>query len=109
MTTAQRVRRAGLATAALVIGGGGVAIGAAAADSSTPGTTAAAAAAATATPGPATSPAAPPAAPSATGRPSWAETAWRALSRMIGREPDGQLARSVPPAADNGSRQARSE
>ena len=55
MTTAQRVRRAGLATAAaLVIGGGGVAIGAAAADSSTPGTTAAAAA--TATPGPATSP-----------------------------------------------------
>ena len=55
MTTAQRVRRAGLATAALVIGGGGVAIGAAAADSSTPGTTAAAAAAATATPGPATS------------------------------------------------------
>ena len=52
MTTAQRVRRAGLATAAaLVIGGGGVAIGAAAADSSTPGTTAAA----TATPGPATS------------------------------------------------------
>ena len=55
MTTAQRVRRAGVATAAaLVIGGGGVAIGAAAADSSTPGTTAAAAA--TATPGPATSP-----------------------------------------------------
>ena len=54
MTTAQRVRRAGVATAAaLVIGGGGVAIGAAAADSSTPGTTAAAAA--TATPGPATS------------------------------------------------------
>jgi len=108
MTTAQRVRRAGVATAAaLVIGGGGVAIGAAAADSSTPGTTAAAAA--TATPGPATSPAAPPAAPSATGRPSWAETARRALSRMMGREPDGQLARSVPPAADNGSRPARSE
>ena|SRR6516164_193331 len=53
--------------------------------------------------------AAPPVAPSATGRPSWAETARRALSRMLGREPDGQLARSVPPAADNGSRPARSE
>jgi len=51
----------------------------------------------------------PPAAPPVTGRPSWAETARRALSRMIGREPDGQLARSVPPAADNGSRPARSE
>ena len=52
-----------------------------------------------------------PAAPEApaTGRPSWAETARRALSRMMGREPDGQLARSVPPAADNGSRPARSE
>jgi S1-C subfamily serine protease len=53
MTTAQRVRRAGLATAAaLVIGGSGVAIGAAATDSSASGTTAAATAAAT--PGPAT-------------------------------------------------------
>ena len=53
MTTAQRVRRAGLATAAaLVIGGSGVAIGAAATDSSASGTTAAATA--TATPGPAT-------------------------------------------------------
>jgi len=52
MTTAQRVRRAGLATAAaLVIGGSGVAIGAAT-DSSASGTTAAATA--TATPGPAT-------------------------------------------------------
>ena len=58
---------------------------------------------------PAAAPVPPPAAPSATGRPSWAETARRALSRMIGREPDGQLARSVPPAADNGSRPARSE
>jgi len=58
---------------------------------------------------PAAAPVPPPAAPSATGRPSWAETARRALSRMIGREPDGQLARSVPPAADNGSRQDRSE
>jgi S1-C subfamily serine protease len=48
MGTAQRVRRAGLATvAALVIGGSGVAIGAAAADSSASGTTA------TVTPGPA--------------------------------------------------------
>jgi len=54
-------------------------------------------------------PAPPPVTPPATGRPSWAETARRALSRMIGREPDGQLARSVPPAADNGSRPARSE
>src|ERR1700750_1562502 len=53
MTTAQRVRRAGLATAAaLVIGGSGVAIGAAATDSSASGTTAAAKAAPT--PGPAT-------------------------------------------------------
>jgi S1-C subfamily serine protease len=53
MTTAQRVRRAGLATAAaLVIGGSGVAIGAAATDSSASGTTAAATA--TATPGAAT-------------------------------------------------------
>ena len=53
MNTAQRVRRAGLATvAALVIGGSGVAIGAAATDSSASGTTAAATA--TATPGPAT-------------------------------------------------------
>jgi S1-C subfamily serine protease len=53
MTTAQRVRRAGLATAAaLVIGGSGVAIGAAATDSSASGTTAAATA--TVTPGPAT-------------------------------------------------------
>ena len=48
MGTAQRVRRAGLATvAALVIGGSGVAIGAAATDSSASGTTA------TVTPGPA--------------------------------------------------------
>ena len=48
METAQRVRRAGLATvAALVIGGSGVAIGAAATDSSASGTTA------TVTPGPA--------------------------------------------------------
>ena len=48
MTTAQRVRRAGLATAAaLVIGGSGVAIGAAATDSSASGTTTAAAATAT--------------------------------------------------------------
>jgi len=54
-------------------------------------------------------PAPPPVTPPATGRPSWAETARRALSRMMGREPDGQLARSVPPAADNGSRPARSE
>ena len=53
MTTTQRLRRAGLATAAaLVIGGSGVAIGAAATDSSASGTTAAATA--TATPGPAT-------------------------------------------------------
>jgi S1-C subfamily serine protease len=53
MGTAQRVRRAGLATvAALVIGGSGVAIGAAATDSSASGTTAAATA--TVTPGPAT-------------------------------------------------------
>ena len=53
MTTAQRVRRAGLATAAaLVIGGSGVAIGAAATDSSASGTTAAATA--TAAPAPAT-------------------------------------------------------
>jgi S1-C subfamily serine protease len=53
MTTAQRVRRAGLATvAALVIGGSGVAIGAAATDSSASGTPAAATA--TVTPGPAT-------------------------------------------------------
>ncbi len=51
MGTAQRVRRAGLATvAALVIGGSGVAIGAAATDSSASGTMAAA----TVTPGPAT-------------------------------------------------------
>ena len=54
MTTAQRVRRAGLATvAALVIGGSGVAIGAAATDSSASGTPAAATA--PAVPGPATS------------------------------------------------------
>ena len=54
MTTAQRVRRAGLATvAALVIGGSGVAIGAAATDSSASGTPAAATA--PVTPGPATS------------------------------------------------------
>jgi S1-C subfamily serine protease len=53
MGTAQRVRRAGLATvAALVIGGSGVAIGAAATDSSASGTTAATTA--TVTPGPAT-------------------------------------------------------
>ena len=53
MTTAQRVRRAGLATvAALVIGGSGVAIGAAATDSSASGTPAAATA--PVTPGPAT-------------------------------------------------------
>jgi S1-C subfamily serine protease len=53
MTTAQRVRRASLATvAALVIGGSGVAIGAAATDSSASGTRAAATA--TAAPGPAT-------------------------------------------------------
>jgi S1-C subfamily serine protease len=52
MTTAQRVRRAGLATvAALVIGGSGVAIGAAATDSSASGTPAAATA--PVTPGPA--------------------------------------------------------
>ena len=52
MGTAQRVRRAGLATvAALVIGGSGVAIGAAATDSSASGTTARTA---TVTPGPAT-------------------------------------------------------
>jgi len=52
MGTAQRVRRAGLATvAALVIGGSGVAIGAAATDSSASGTTTAATA--TVTPGPA--------------------------------------------------------
>jgi S1-C subfamily serine protease len=52
MTTAQRLRRAGLATAAaLVIGGSGVAIGAAATDSSASGTTVTA----TATPAPATS------------------------------------------------------
>ena len=51
MGTAQRVRRAGLATvAALVIGGSGVAIGAAATDSSASGTMAAA----IVTPGPAT-------------------------------------------------------
>ena len=58
---------------------------------------------------PAAPPAPPPVTPPSTGRPSWAETARRALSRMIGREPGGQLARSVPPAADNGSRPARSE
>jgi len=56
MITAQRLRRAGLATAAaLVIGGSGVAIGAAATDSSASGTTAAAVVTATATPRPATS------------------------------------------------------
>lgn len=53
--------------------------------------------------------AAPTAPPRAAERPSWAETARRALSRMMGKEPDGQLARSVPPGADNGSRPARSE
>ena len=57
MTTAHRLRRAGLATAAaLVIGGSGIAIGAAATDSSASGTTAAATATATpvpASPGPA--------------------------------------------------------
>jgi S1-C subfamily serine protease len=57
MGTAQRVRRAGLATvAALVIGGSGVAIGAAATDSSASGTTAAATATVTPGPAPATSP-----------------------------------------------------
>jgi len=57
MNTAQRVRRAGLATvAALVIGGSGVAIGAAAADSSASGTLAAATSTQSpAVPGPATS------------------------------------------------------
>jgi hypothetical protein len=66
-----------------------------------------------ATPQAPAAPAAPPApsqAPQpAAERPSWAETARRALNRMMGKEPDGQLARSVPPAADNGSRPARSE
>ena len=57
MGTAQRVRRAGLATvAALVIGGSGVAIVAAATDSSASGTTAAATATVTPGPAPATDP-----------------------------------------------------
>jgi hypothetical protein len=65
MNTAQRVRRAGLATvAALVIGGSGVAIGAAAADSSASGTLAAATATQSpAVPGPAT--------PGRTATPAW--------------------------------------
>ena len=60
----------------------------------------------------------PPSAPApGTERLSWAETARRALNRMIGKEPadprtgppDDQLARSVPSAADAGFVPPRSE
>jgi len=72
MTTVQRVRRAGLTTAAaLVIGGSGVAIGAAASDSSASGTTAAATA--TATPPPATAP----------GPPSYASVVRQVLPSVV--------------------------
>jgi len=66
---------------------------------------------------PAATPAPPSAPPPSPERLSWAETARRALSRMIGREPadprtgppDDQPARPAPSAAAKGSGPPRSE